>query len=277
MASSVTDKKHLWADYAPCGRFLPDIFLEWFDSKDNLYFFPISSHEEVDGRYTIAGTLSFKVCYEGENFYLGGNVGESFPCCYNVKIAFCKDKFPIVYESGGRILDIADKRKQKPADFHMSSDGSCCLISTIEQDFFLKTGDNIEAKFIPELVIPFFVRISMIDKKIPIPKAWEEREHGLIGILQAYQDHKEQINDDMILRLNKEIIHMLNNGKNIRLLSEYTNIYGNISSNKKKNYRRFDSRKKIYFFDDEPMNLPPYLYQRLIQIRNRYEKIKKVK
>ena len=96
--------------------------------------------------------------------------------------------WPKVIETGGRSESIARKLLIDLIDLHMfSDDGSCCLAIS-----YRSADDLTLREFILELVVPFFYRLSYVERH-GIARAgrelWGEYSHGRKGI--------EEFNDEM--------------------------------------------------------------------------------
>ena len=92
--------------------------------------------------------------------------------------------WPKVYEVGGRCFDIAEQNQCAMVDLHLFEDGACCL----GLKFASERNLTLE-RFIPDLVIPFFYRLSYIDQyglSAAKEDLWGEYSHGPAGV-REYQ------------------------------------------------------------------------------------------
>jgi hypothetical protein len=99
---------------------------------------------------------------------------------YRVKIVYpynFPNATPVLFETEGRI--------PHEADFHINSDGSCCLTVPAMEIVILKRGINT-LDFIRELVIPFLANQTY--KRKLGDYAGKEFGHGSKGIYQFYKD-----------------------------------------------------------------------------------------
>jgi len=99
---------------------------------------------------------------------------------YNIKIVFpynYPNATPVLFETEGRI--------PHEADFHINTDGSCCLTVPALEVINLKRGINA-LDFIRELVIPFLANQTYMRKLGDY--AGKEFGHGPKGIYQFYKD-----------------------------------------------------------------------------------------
>ena len=98
--------------------------------------------------------------------------------------------WPQIYEVGGRCNDIAERSQCDMIDLHLFEDGACCL------GLKYATERNLTLeRFILELVIPFFYRLSYLDRyglSAAREDLWGEYSHGNAGV-HEYQDEILQI------------------------------------------------------------------------------------
>lgn len=95
--------------------------------------------------------------------------------------------WPKVIETGGRRETIARKLLIDPIDLHMfTSDGSCCL------GISYASADGLTLKeFILKLVVPFFYRLSYVERyglERTKRELWGEYAHGRRGIAEYDQE-----------------------------------------------------------------------------------------
>lgn len=87
--------------------------------------------------------------------------------------------FPIVYEIGGRIPNKLHR--------HMYVDiGACCFTTRAKAQVLLKTKVSTLLLFIDEIVIRYFENNSYYE--INGKYLFDEHDHGVMGILEGYQD-----------------------------------------------------------------------------------------
>ena len=97
--------------------------------------------------------------------------------------------WPKVYEVGGRVRSIAGKWNIDQIDLHLYEDGACCLGIRYAQERNL----TLE-RFLHELVLPFFYRLSYVDRfglYAARRKLWGEYSHGDAGI----REHESKMLD----------------------------------------------------------------------------------
>lgn len=139
----------------------------------------------------IAGKLEFCAAYDNESreVIIGGSARQEerfIRAVFEIKIdlkTFDANGWPKVYEVGERYRQIAKKWDIEIIDLHVSSDdGMCCL--------GIKRGNNRNfsiKSFLPELVIPFFYRLSYTEK-FGLPASqndlWGEYSHGKEGLTE---------------------------------------------------------------------------------------------
>ena len=95
------------------------------------------------------------------------------------------NRWPTVYEVGGRRFDIAEQSQCAMVDLHFFEDGACCL----SLKYAAERNLTLE-RFILELVIPFFYRMAYTDRYgLTATKnhLWGEYSHGVAGEIE-YQD-----------------------------------------------------------------------------------------
>ncbi len=161
---------------------ITDKEIEWL----GLYF-PNLQYEPDSQK--IAGELDFCAAYENESGEViisgsarqeGRFIRDVFETEICLKI-FDTNGWPKVYEVGKRHRQIAKKWNIEIIDLHVSSDdGMCCL--------GIKRGNNRNfsiKNFLPELVIPFFYRLSYTEKfgiAASRNDLWGEYSHGEEGL-----------------------------------------------------------------------------------------------
>lgn len=131
---------------------------------------------------------------------------------YKIRIEFLgASHLPFVYETGGRVDEIASKRKiSDKRDLHVNStNGSICLCPRPEVKRRFPQTINAEV-FIRELVIPYFFALSYFEKHGKWP--WGFYGHGDIGIYEYYFD-KISSND---LNLLEDCVASLQSPKSIQ-------------------------------------------------------------
>ena len=111
---------------------------------------------------------------------------------YDVEIRFDLESmgangWPTVFEVGGRHERIAQKYGVRTLDLHFfSNDDSCCLGIRYSRDKNLTIR-----RFIDELVVPFFYRLSFVERHglaAAREYLWREYPHGKVGH-QAHWRH----------------------------------------------------------------------------------------
>ena len=93
---------------------------------------------------------------------------------------------PKVYETGGRHEQIAARENVPPADLHLYPDGACCLGLQALADRQISLQE-----FMDERVLPFFYRLSYVDKHgwaLARKGLWDEYSHGDHGIDEYLAD-----------------------------------------------------------------------------------------
>lgn len=107
------------------------------------------------------------------------------------------ERFPYVFETGGRL--------PHNADWHVfESDGHCCIKVEPEEILICKRGITL-LSFIEKQVLPYFFNQTF--RRLN-GYFITERSHGLIGIIEYYQEIFDQKN---ILKLIKLMEFVLNN------------------------------------------------------------------
>ena len=149
---------------------------------------------------SIVGKLRFCAAYDRDSGQLNlGNTDEhraigTFLCdAFRVRFdlrCMGDNGWPKVYEVGGRCIDIAEQTQCEIIDLHLFEDGACCLglKYTVERNLTLE-------RFISELVIPFFYRLSYTDRYgLTAAKndLWGEYSHGDVGVYE-YQEEVLQL------------------------------------------------------------------------------------
>ena len=153
---------------------------------------------------TICGELSFCASYDKDDMKLyiedretdaRRRAMDSFICdVFEIGIRLNGEStsfrgWPKVYEVGGRSRIIATKCGVELVDLHIESNGACCLgiRHTPERD---RTLD----RFLKELVIPFFYRLSYAERhgmEAARGELWGEYSHGDAG----HKEHLRAMNE----------------------------------------------------------------------------------
>ncbi len=167
--------------------------LEWLASN-----FPELAYAPDDQR--IAGELRFCAAFNrGSGQLKLGDTDEhralgTFLCdAFKVRIDLGHlgdNRWPKIYEVGGRRFDIAEQNQCAMADLHFFGDGACCLSLKYAAERNLTLD-----QYISELVIPFFYRLSYTDRyDLATAKddLWGEYPHGVAGEIE-YQDEILQL------------------------------------------------------------------------------------
>ena len=170
-----------------------DSGLEWLASD-----FPELAYTPADQR--IDGELRFCAAFDRSSGQLRlGDTDEhramgAFLCDgFKVRIDLGRlgnNRWPTVYEVGGRRFDIAERNQCAMVDLHFFEDGACCLSLKCAAERNL----TIE-RFMIELAIPFFYRLSYTDRyglTAARNDLWGEYSHGDDGV-REYQDELLQI------------------------------------------------------------------------------------
>ena len=167
---------------------LRDVDLEWLSSN-----FPALAYVPEDK--LIIGELRFCGAYDrnsgqlrldttGEHRAIPTFLSDAFKVRFDLGCVG-ENGWPKVYEVGGRRFDIAERNQCEMIDLHFYEDGACCLTLNFS------TGRNLSLqRYLPELVIPFFYRLSYTDRFGLIAARadlWGEYSHGDAGV-REYQN-----------------------------------------------------------------------------------------
>ena len=167
---------------------ITDKDIEWLGM-----YFPSLQYEEDSQK--IAGKLDFCAAYDNESgeVIFGDSARQEdrfIRAVFRIKIdlkTFDANGWPKVYEVGERYRQIAKKWNIEIIDLHVSSDdGMCCL--------GIKRGNNRRFSirdFLPELVIPFFYRLSYTEKfglAASRNDLWGEYSHREEGLREYYAE-----------------------------------------------------------------------------------------
>ena len=102
---------------------------------------------------------------------------------------------PKVRETGGRIVNVAKALGKHIVDLHLTAeDGTCCICVPIKSNVYLPNGLNVP-DFFNNLLTPFFYSQSYFEKRHTWP--WGEYSHGLLGMLEWYDDTKTSGNEEV--------------------------------------------------------------------------------
>ena len=151
---------------------------------------------DPEGR-CIEGILAFSAAYDGvsDKVRIGGFEGAdperaaSLSDAFSIRIDLGEtdpNGWPLVYETGGRYREIADREGVDFADLHFYPDGQCCLGIRYAADRRLTVETLVDG-----LIIPFFYRLSYVDRH-GLASArrdlWGEYAHGEEGYRQYERD-----------------------------------------------------------------------------------------
>ena len=183
--------------------------ISWLESH-----FPNLQYEADSQK--IVGELDFCAAYDNESGKVivgdSARTVERFICdVFEIEIfleILDPNGWPKVYEVGGRHCQIAQKCNVELVDLHFYSDDDACCLG-------LKWKDNKNLsveKFLHELVIPFFYRLSYTEKfGIAASRAdlWDEYSHGEQGL----REHYTEISDFTKLNLGRNDLCPCRSGK----------------------------------------------------------------
>lgn len=155
---------------------------EWLVSR-----FPFLRYESSSSK--IVGELDFGAAYDNKSgkVIIGEEARKAELFLSDVfEIEIYLDKFdgnrwPKVYEIGDRHYQIAKRNNVSTADLHFFSDGDNCCLGI---EYGPKSGLRLE-RFIYDLVIPFFYRLSYTEKfgiAASRRDLWDEYSHGDTGL-----------------------------------------------------------------------------------------------
>ena len=154
----------------------------------------------VPGEQKIVGKLRFCAAFDrdsgqmklgevDEHRVIGTFLCDAFKVMFDLRCVG-DNGWPKVYEVGGRYVDIGEQNQCGMIDLHLFEDGACCL------GLNFATGRNLTLeRFMPELVIPFFYRLSYTDRyglSAAREDLWGEYSHGDAGV-REYQDEIVQL------------------------------------------------------------------------------------
>ncbi len=155
------------------------------------------------------GVLYFNRSYEGVVIEDSFEVAIAVPATYPTTL-------PFVWETGGRLREIAEKWRDKVlglADLHVyPSNGSVCLGAPLELQERCPLGAPF-FQFIDDLVVPYFYGLSHFEKHGRWP--WGERSHGILGLLESYGERRiECPREDVVLQVHQ--LRKCNNSREVR-------------------------------------------------------------
>ncbi|MBL7739078.1 MAG: hypothetical protein JNK14_07655 [Chitinophagaceae bacterium] len=105
-------------------------------------------------------------------------------------------RFPFVFETGGKI--------PRNIDWHIyESDGHCCLSVEPEEILICRNGINL-TDFVEKQVVPFFFNQTF--RRIN-GYFINERSHGLLGIIEFYQQQLKEKNPLKLLQLLRFVLN----------------------------------------------------------------------
>ena len=169
-----------------------DLTISSNDKKWLNAFYPaLKIHNENANVVKVAGVLNFSMAFqEGKPYVINPALdyreGIKIQDNYQIRIECKTSEFsdlPQVYETGSRIIKIAQSRNLKPEDLHINPSGSVCLCISLEEAESLPTGFNIP-DFFNNLLVPFFYAQSYFEKYNVWP--WGQHSHGNLGLFEWY-------------------------------------------------------------------------------------------
>ena len=143
--------------------------------------------------HAIEGILAFSAAYDGASGKMriewedsGSECASLLSDAFSIRVDLGKvaaNGWPPVYETGGRYRKIADREGVNENDLHFYKDGQCCLGIQYANSPRRLTVETL----IDELLIPFFYRLSYVDR-YGLASArrdlWGEYAHGEEGYRQ---------------------------------------------------------------------------------------------
>lgn len=157
----------------------------------NLYYIPES--QRIDGELDFCANFN----KDSGRLKIGADIGaktsDTYLCdVFEIKIlldtsSIRKNGWPLVFETGGKKSRIARENDVNLRDLHFYEDtGSCCLGIQYTREKYLTIR-----RFLHKLVIPFFYRLSYVDKyglKSAKCDLWGEYLHGYLGIGEYWEE-----------------------------------------------------------------------------------------
>jgi len=147
--------------------------------------------------------------FDKENGVLKGYHDVDIDDIYNIEV-YIQDfpiRYPIVYETGGRI--------KKDADWHIYTDtGSCCFGTEAQEQISVKTRVKTLEDFLDYIVIPYFQNNSYKEEFGVYYNG--EYSHGALGNIESYRDILKVENlflIQMLLKLRLRGFHFLSSSK----------------------------------------------------------------
>jgi hypothetical protein len=116
----------------------------------------------------LKGTYHFEEEYRDEYFKDSFKLEIYFPPDY-------PEKTPLVKELDNKI----------PSTFHRNPDGCLCLCTPVEQCLVFSKEPTLE-NFIKNLLNPYLLCWLWYQRKNKMP--WGERKHGIMGLIESYQE-----------------------------------------------------------------------------------------
>ena len=194
-AREVTPRKP-YADASPSPRRsaatrLSDADIAWMRAG-----FPSLTYDPET--HAIEGILAFSAAYDGASGKIrigwedsGSERASLLSDAFSIRVNLGEldaNGWPPVYETGGRYRKIADREGVNEIDLHFFKDGQCCLGIQYAYNPRRLTAETL----IDELLIPFFYRLSYVDR-YGLASArrdlWGEYAHGEEG----YQQYESEI------------------------------------------------------------------------------------
>ncbi|MDR1231997.1 MAG: hypothetical protein LBK61_11440 [Spirochaetaceae bacterium] len=143
-----------------------------------------------DGRSNIiSGSISFDLRLEDNNNRI------TIKDTYQIEIDLnnvSRERIPVIKETSGRILGIAQRKGLAPADLHIGDDGAMCIINPIKIRERYPNGFDL-AELIKHIQEHLYW-VSYFEKYDKEP--WEAYGHGEKGILEAYLENTIKYSKD---------------------------------------------------------------------------------
>lgn len=156
------------------------LFISEFETVQNKY--PnLKSTVDDSGNYYLCGEIQIRDLIDGklwETYLIEVRYPEGYPNC-----------FPKVYEKSNKIPKIPD--------WHVNSDGTCCIKVHPEELLICRKGISLE-RFLEEQALPYFY--NQTHRKIEGYYVNGERAHGAEGIAEFYYDELHTNDLAMLIR-----------------------------------------------------------------------------
>ena len=149
-------------------------------------------------RNRIQGTIEFNLCYEGT----GKRINDHYQIEIDLNHRANGGILPVVRETTGKILKIAQRKMMNPIDLHINEkNGELCLIIPMKESERYPQGFSLIE--ILEHLKQHLYWVSYRDRYDVEP--WQGQGHGYNGMIELYLENKDKYAGKIKKHIEKEM------------------------------------------------------------------------